>query len=449
MHYRVSFVLGSLIAAAACMPAASPPPVARTDIDVPPAEPLEVREATGESCGTAGRRLPAAFCATIFADNVGSARHMVVASNGDLFINIQRGQPNSAAANISPGVLALRDTNGDGVADVRERFGNAGNTGIALYRGFLYQDIGPAIIRYPIHPGSLRPSRRATDTVVRNLPYLPGHRSRNFAIAEDGTMYVNVGSASNSCQVRNREAGSPGHDPCDELETRGGIWQFDANRTRQVFSPEARFATGIRNAVALALNPTTGALYSATHGRDQLHQSWPSLFTEEQGAELPAEEFQLIDRGDDFGWPYCYWDGRRRARVLAPEYGGDGQRQDRCVEREQPVAAFPAHWAPNALLFYTGTMFPPRYQGGAFIAFHGSWNRAPLPQGGYNVVFVPFSNGRVGRTWQLFADGFVPPDVQPATARNRPTGLAQAPDGTVYVSDDVGGRIWRITYRAQ
>jgi glucose/arabinose dehydrogenase len=315
-----------------------------------------------------------------------------------------------------------------------------------LYRGYLYQDVGPAIIRYRINPGSLRPTGRP-DTVVRALPYLPGHRSRNFAIADDGTMYVNIGSATNSCQVRDRQAGSPGDDPCTELETRAGIWQFDADLTGQRFSPEARFATGIRNAVALTLHPTSGALYSATHGRDQLHQSWPALFTAEQGAELPAEELQRIDRGDDFGWPYCYWDGQRRTRVLAPEYGGDGQRTDRCTEREQPVAAFPAHWAPNALLFYTGTMFPPSYHGGAFIAFHGSWNRAPLPQGGYNLVFVPFSGDRVGRTWRIFADGFVPPDVQPATARNRPTGLAEAPDGALFVSDDVGGRIWRITYR--
>lgn len=414
------------------------PPVATIPAAPPAADQLP--------CRTTGLTIPPGFCATIFADSVGSSRHLVVAPNGDVFVAIQRGRPNTFAAGIRPGVLALRDTSGDGIADVRERFADTGNTGIGLYGGWLYLDVGTAIVRYPLPTGALSPTASA-ETIVAGIPGPPGHRARNFVIASDGSLFVNVGSATNSCQVQERQRESPGHDPCLELETRAGVWRFDANLTNQQFTPAARYATGIRNATGLALNPVTGALYAATHGRDLLHDNWPSLFTEQQSADLPAEELFLVNAGDDFGWPYCYWDGLQRLRVLAPEYGGDGRRLGRCASMKGNVSALRAHWAPNALTFYTGTMFPPRYHGGAFIAFHGSWNRAPLRQEGYNVVFMPFADGTTTGAWETFADGFAGHEPQPTTAPHRPTGLAVAPDGALFISDDVGGRIWRITYR--
>lgn len=433
----------------ACAPVQPVPPATAAEMAEPtialPAAERTVAEAVPTQCSTAGLILPAGFCATIFADSVGSARHLVVAANGDVFVNIQSGRPNTYNATIPAGVLALRDTNGDGVADLRERFADTGNTGIGLHAEHLYVDIGHSIIRYPMSPGSLRPSGPA-EIVVSGLPTLPGHRARNLAFSSDGSLYVNVGSATNSCQVRERQNESPGHDPCTELRTRAGIWHFDATRPGQQFTPGARFATGIRNATGLAIDPATGALFAASHGRDQLHQNWPLLFTAEQGAELPAEELFHVTQGDDFGWPYCYWDGAQRKRVLAPEYGGNGSEVGRCAARKGNVSAFPAHWAPNALTFYSGRVFPERYRGGAFIAFHGSWNRAPLPQGGYNVVFLPFTNGTTRGAWEVFADGFAGPDPQPSTAPHRPTGLAVGPDGALYLSDDVGGRIWRITF---
>ena len=397
------------------------------------------------ACGTAGLTLPAGFCATIFADSIGAARHLVVAANGDVFVALQRPRQNSAVAGIAPGVVALRDANRDGVAEVRERFGAAGGTGIALHGDFLYADVGTAIVRYPKPAGSLTPTG-APDTVVQGMPYMPGHSARNFVIATDGSLYVNIGSQTNACQERDRQAGSRGIDPCTELERRAGIWRFDANRLGQEFTPAARFATGIRNATGLAINPGDGTLYAASHGRDNLSSNWPALFTEQQNAELPAEELLHVRSGDDFGWPYCYWDGQKRRRVLAPEYGGDGSTAGLCATRKGNVSAMPAHWAPNALTFYTRSMFPPKYRGGAFIAFHGSWNRAPLPQGGYNVVFVPFANNASNGVWEVFATGFVPANVQPNTAPHRPSGVAQGPDGALYVTDDVGGRVWRITY---
>jgi glucose/arabinose dehydrogenase len=130
--------------------------------------------------------------------------------------------------------------------------------------------------------------------------------------------------------------------------------------------------------------------------------------------------------------------------VLAPEYGGDGRAVGRCAAVAPPAFAFPAHWAPNALLFYTGTQFPAAYRGGLFVAFHGSWNRAPLPQQGYNVVFLPFAGGRPRGPFQVFADGFRGPTPD---RTYRPTGLAQGPDGSLYMADDRGGRVYRVIYR--
>ena len=409
-------------------------------------QPGPVASAPAPACGSAGLTLPAGFCATIFADSIGGARHLVVAPNGDVFVALQQARRGSAVEGVPPGVMALRDTNRDGVADVKERFGSAGNTGIALHGNFLYADVGTAIIRYPKPAGSLTPTG-APDTVVKGMPYTPGHRARNFVIASDGSLYVNVGSQTNACQVQDRQAGSPGVNPCTELERRAGIWRFDANRLAQEFTPAARYATGIRNATGLAINPGDGVLYAASHGRDNLSSNWPQHFSEQENAELPAEELLRVTSGDDFGWPYCYWDGQKRMRVLAPEYGGDGSQVGQCAAKKGNVSAMPAHWAPNALTFYTGSMFPAKYRGGAFIAFHGSWNRAPMPQGGYNVVFIPFTNNSSNGAWEVFATGFVPADVQPNTARHRPSGVGQGPDGALYVTDDVSGRVWRITYR--
>jgi mono/diheme cytochrome c family protein len=136
--------------------------------------------------------------------------------------------------------------------------------------------------------------------------------------------------------------------------------------------------------------------------------------------------------------------------VLAPEYGGDGGNAvGPCATKKAPIATFPAHWAPLDLTFYRGKMFPARYRGGVFIAFHGSWNRAPFPQQGYNVVFVPFSGGNPSGQFEVFADGFAGAVKSPAQALHRPAGIAVGPDGALYISDDVRGRIWRVIYTGQ
>ena len=184
-------------------------------------------------------------------------------------------------------------------------------------------------------------------------------------------------------------------DPCTELETRAGIWRFDARKSGQKQSDGVRFVTGLRNAVGITIGPDN-AVWAAQHGRDALFQNWPDLFDAKYGAENPAEELVRLSNGNDYGWPYCYYSNVENKRVDAPEYGGDGKMTTRCASKTAPIAAYPGHWAPNDLAFYTASAFPAKYRGGVFIAFHGSWNRAPEPQAGYRVVFQPMRQRQGG-----------------------------------------------------
>jgi glucose/arabinose dehydrogenase/mono/diheme cytochrome c family protein len=402
-----------------------------------------------------GITLSPGFCATVFADNVGHARHMVVAPNGVVYVNTWSGRyyANTENAKAPDGgfLLALQDTTGSGRADKVVRFGpgvesgNAGGTGIALYNGALFAETNDRIVRYALPPGAIAPTG-APEVVVSGLPLTGDHPMHPFKIDAQGALYVDLGSATNACQRQNRIPNSPGTQPCTELETRAGIWRYDANRTGQQFSPAERFATGLRNGEGIAFD-SAGRMFATQHGRDQLRENWPALYTAEQGENEPAEELVQLERGADYGWPYCYFDLSRQKRVLAPEYGGDGKAIGPCAEKRAPVAAFPAHWAPNDLAIYDGQQFPAPYRGGAFIAFHGSWNRAPAPQGGYNVVFQPLADGKPSGNYVVFADGFAGVVKEPGRAAHRPSGLAVGPDGALYVSDDQRGRIWRIVFR--
>ena len=398
----------------------------------PPAKPVCAPD-------NAGLTLPQGFCALLVVDSIGPARHITVLDNGDILVAV-RGQ--------SGGVRLLRDTTGDGKADVVRSFGPGnGGTGIAYANGHLYFATDDAVVRWPWRAGQLEPTGRM-DTIVSGLTNRRQHAAKSIAIGADGALYVNIGAPSNSCQVEDRSTESPGQDPCPLLEVAGGIWRFDAKRVGQTQSDGQRYATGLRNAVAITVEPSSSDVYAAQHGRDQLAQNWPKLYTEKQGAELPGEEVFRIKEGGNYGWPYCYYDWQKKEKVLQPEYGGDGTKVGRCAEVEKPLVAFPGHWAPNGITFYAGTMFPQRYRGGLFIAFHGSWNRAPLPQDGYRVMYVPITRGAVSGALQVFADGFAGPEVSPRGARYRPTGLAVGPDGSLYVTSDQGnGAIFRIVTR--
>jgi glucose/arabinose dehydrogenase len=389
----------------------------------------------------AGLTLQDGFCALLVADSLGAVRHFVVMPNGDILANVagsRRGGPG--------GAIGLRDADGDGRMDVKQPLGTPGGNGIFVRGEYVYVSPDDAVLRYRLRPGQLELAG-GPDTLVMGLP-TGGHTAKTTVVTDDGSMFVNIGSRTNVCDAPGgggggRRGGRPSPDPCTELEGRAGIWRFDANRLRQQQSDGVRWATGVRNANGMTLHPVTGQLYAVVHGRDALFQNWPQLgYTAEDGAEKPSEVFIEVNQGDNHGWPYCYHDRFLNRLVLAPEYGGDSREAGRCASMTQPLVGFPGHWAPNGLVFYDGTQFPASYRGGVFVAFHGSWNRSPLPQDGFNVVFQPMADGRPSGEFVVFADGF-----QEMEPRGRPVGVAVGPDGSLYVSDDSGGRIMRILRR--
>jgi glucose/arabinose dehydrogenase len=392
-------------------------------------------------------KLPAGFTATIFADRLDRPRHIAVRDNGDVYVALRSGGQQAAAGSGQGGVAALRDTDGDGAADVIERFGrNDVDTGLAIHDGYLYYSSATAIYAVKL-TDELVPTGE-TELVVGGFANSGGgHTAKPITFDDSGHLYTQAGTPSNSCQSQDRTPGSEGLNPCPQLERFGGTWQFSATaRNQDQMKDGVHYSTGSRNIVALEWNPTVEQLYFVMHGRDQLDTLWPKYYTAAQRSELPAEEFQAVNQGDNFGWPYTYYDQIKGQRMVSPEYGGDGEKTPEPGTYKDPLIGFPGHWAPDDLIFYTGTQFPEQYRGGAFIAFHGSWNRDT--QDGYCVAFVPMADGKPSGQWEIFADDFEGPSriASPADAAHRPSGLAQGPDGSLYVTDDVGGRIWKISY---
>ncbi|MGN6391419.1 MAG: PQQ-dependent sugar dehydrogenase [Gemmatimonadales bacterium] len=372
-----------------------------------------------------GLKLPEGFCASIVASDVGSVRHLAAGPDGTLYAAAGGGL-------LRGGISAFRDTNGDGKADERLSFGPRGGNDVEVHDGYLYLAMTDHVVRWKLTPGELRPAGDPV-TIVEDLPDGGDHDQKTLAFPGGAVMLVKIGSASNSCQRANRRPRSPGIDPCTELERRAGLWQFDANRAGQKFADGRRWATGMRNAEALTVQPGTNLVWAAVHGRDQLGGNWG--FSDQINAEDPAEELVQVSRGDDLGWPYCYYSNEAGKKVLAPEYGGDGHEVGRCAKAKAPAIAFPGHWAPESLAFYTGTAFGKDYVGGLFLTFHGSWNRAPLPQAGFRVVFAPFVDGKPTGKYQTFAT---------MSEQFRPVGLAVGKDGALFISADDNHTIWRV-----
>jgi glucose/arabinose dehydrogenase len=412
--------------------------------------------------GNGGLYLPDGFGALVVADSVGPTRHLAVNSNGDIYAKLR-------ITTGDKGNIALRDTNDDGKADVFERFGDYPNDGsfateMRIHNGYLYYSSELVVYRQKLSPTELIPEGN-TEVVMRDPYPLRWHNAKSLAFDNQGGMYVTFSAPTNACEdwgsvSSDVKAAAPGEQwmntssepvkgqaPCQQINPLGCIWKFHENKLGQSMSDGQLFATGVRSIVAISWNEKDNSLYGVQHGRDWLHNNAPHYFTPWQNAVLPAEEFMKISAGDDFGWPYSYYDPFKHKRMVAPEYGGDGIKESK--EFANPLMGLPAHWAPNDLLFYNGHQFPARYKNGAFIAFHGSTNRDPYPQAGYIVGFIPFEDGKPKDSWEVFADGFAGVDTiaHMKEASYRPMGLSEGPDGSLYVSESKKGKIWRILFK--
>ena len=402
-----------------------------------------------------GLTLPQGFCAKVIADIAGPARHVAVAPNGDIYTVLAvAGGPLAPPPSgpPTPGVVALRDADRDGKYEQQQKFGpGLQGTGILISNGYLYVGADQQVVRFRLDGKSLVPAGQP-EVIVDAIPRANPHTAKSIAVGDGGALYVHVGAPTNACQLpKDRVPGQAGQNPCSQLELHGGVWKYDANKPGQKHQASSRFTTGIRHTVAMAWNPAARQLYAVQNNRDQLDTLWPKSFTAQDNADRPAEELQLLKQGANFGWPYCFYDLQTKKRLLNPEYGGDGKSEGDCAKYDKPIATFPAHNAPVGMTFYTGTQFPASYRNGVFVVFHGSWNRSPFPQAGVNVRFVPFKGEMPSGESQVFASGFAGKDVvkAPNDAVHRPVGIAQAPDGSLVVTDDAKGRVWRISYTGQ
>jgi len=397
---------------------------------------LASKSVTPES---AGLTVPSGFESSIVADNLGSARHIAITSEGNIYVKLNK-------AKNGKGILYLHQA--DGQATVVNGFGDYAGTGMYIKDGYLYASSNEDVYRYKLNDKGEVINPSEPEHIVTGLLNRHEHESKSIVLDNNGNIYVNVGAYSNSCQVKDRQKGSQGRPGCPILDSAGGIWEFKADKLNQHYGDGIHYAKGLRNVVGLDWNQQDNQLFVMQHGRDQLHDLYPDMYTTQQSAIEPAECLYALKQGDNAGWPYIYYDQEKHEKILAPEYGGDGKKTagEGTID---PAVAFPGHLAPNGLLFYTGNQFPERYKNGAFIAFHGSWNRAPEPQAGYFVVFQPFKDGKPDGKWEVFADGFAGTQAQKESgnAVHRPCGLAQGPDGSLYVTDDNKGTIFKITYK--
>lgn len=380
-------------------------------------------------------KAPGGFSVEEIGKDLGAVRHLTVAKNGDIYAN-------RSVLRDGKAIILLKDTDKDGAIDEQQYFSDVPGTGIFATDDYLYASSNSGVFRYLLNDNQEVIDTDNPEKIVDGLIDMGMDNAKPFAIDNEDNLYVTIGSWNDAC--RDNEAGV-GMMPCALLDSAGGIWKFKANKLNQTFADGTRYATGLKNAVGITWNFKTNSLFATDHGRGGLHNFYPELYTQKQDGELPAENLYEIKENDNAGWPSTYYDHFKKKRMLAPEYGGDGEKEGE-IDAISPLVAFPAHLGPNDLLFYTGDMFPEKYKNGAFIAFH---NQSPELKKGFFVAFVPFENGKPSGEWEIFLDNFAGFDLanpEGGTLKHRPCGLAQGPDGALYVCDDFGGSVFKITY---
>jgi glucose/arabinose dehydrogenase len=333
--------------------------------------------------------LPEGFRIEIFASGLEAPRFMALSPDGVLFITALDGGE----------VVALPDRNKDGKADRVITFvkGLKRPHGIDFHEGYLYVGETHQVVRFKYDKFDTAPGEK--EIIVPNLP-TGGHFTRTVRFSPDGKMYVSVGSSCNVCQEKD--------------ERRAAILQFNPDG-----SDGEIFARGLRNSVGITWHPQTKEMWATDNGRDWL------------GDNLPPEEINIVKEGKNYGWPQCYGN-----KIPDPEYGSE----EFCKKTMPPVFEMQAHSAPLGLAFYTGNMFPEEYRGDLFVAFHGSWNRS-VPTG-YKVVRVKIEDGKPASI-EDFAAGW----LRGQKAEGRPVDVIVGLDGSLYISDDRAGMVYRISHR--
>lgn len=383
-------------------------PLPGTRIEVKPSEfpaPYASPSASNRAEPAAGRgsrmpRVADGFLVSLFADRFTHARWLAVAANGDVFL----AEPRAGH------IRVLRDADGDGRADINRVFvsGFQQPHGMAIRDDAFYFADANAVWRVPYKPGDLQASAKPQQvTAPGAFGASGGHWTRNIAFAPDGAkFYVAIGSATNIDE-----------DPAP----RATIQEFSADGKNQ-----RTFAAGLRNPVGIAFYPGSNDLYTVVNERDGL------------GDELVPDYLTRVRDGGFYGWPYSYIGSH-------PQPGFAQKRPDLVQQAIVPDLLFRAHSAALGLAFYTGDQFPADYKGDAFVALHGSWN-AIQPRG-YQVVRVPFKDGKPVGHYDVFMSGFWVGGAEPAQVIGRPVGLAVAKDGSLLVADDSANVIWRVSYK--
>lgn len=380
--------------------------------------------------------VPKGFQVDLLATDLGKTRQIAITKNGAIYAKLSKLVDGK-------GIYYLQDKDQDGQYEEIELFGDFTGTGIQLQDHYLYASSNSGLYRYELDENQEVISKDQPERIIAGLPDHGRDNAKPFVFDNSGeNIYMTIGSWNDPCRV---EGTGKGMNPCVILDSAGGIWKFKSNQLNQFFEDGKRYATGLKNAVGIDWNRSSNTLFATVHGRGNFHDFYPEFYTPEMSQQLPAETlYELTTENLDAGWPYIYFDQKQGKKIKAPEYGGNGKIEggENAID---PIMAFPAHLGPNALHFYQGNSFPKKYRNGAFIAFHG---QSPELKKGYFVAFVPFKNGKPKGEWEIFANNFAGVDLEHPTGpiEHRPCGIAEGPDGSLYICDDLNGSIFKISY---